>query len=388
EGDYASGEVQVRQTDVAGNQTIASDLGAVTIDTTGPALSLSLAEDTGDDSDGITSNGRINVSGLESGQAWQYQTESSGSWFDGSGSSFSLNEGDYASGEVQVRQTDAAGNEGTASNLGNVTIEPSGPVVVMFDLINGTTSSDGGERTFSTGKSYEIYILIDSNSVSLNTIASEQRWGGNLSIGSDDKVTLISNSSEGARSVLTTTANSGIRVDTFSSTVFSSNSGRYAWSRAVYASATLTTTLTTSDSSAPSASWTLRSTISALYSGRTFGGLTTTYSTTGTFTTIFSTLFATYLWSKTTTASTSWYRSTVPVFYLSSSLLAATRFSLSLSATGSSTYVKLSSTTNSSQLTSAIHSAVVTKVSAARIGYFAQLPTSIASWDGAVLTLA
>ena len=67
-------------------------------------------------------------------------------------------------------------------------------------------------------------------------------------------------------------------------------------------------------------------------------------------------------------------------------------YSIVDAATGSSTYVYLSSTTTSSQLTTSgsrlIHSAIVSIDSAARIGYFAQLPSSIASWDGAVLTLA
>lgn len=78
------------------------------LDATAAAPILALASDTGTDSaDRITSNGTVNVSGLETGASWQYSTDNGNSWTDGSGTSFTLS-GDGAK-VVAVRQTDMAG---------------------------------------------------------------------------------------------------------------------------------------------------------------------------------------------------------------------------------------------------------------------------------------
>ncbi len=146
EGDYLAGDLQVRQTNQSNKTSEIGQLGAITIDTTEPTLSLSLAEDTGEsDSDGITSNTTINVSGLESGQVWQYKTSTDGDWIDGSSSgSFELNEGDYASGAVQVRAVDAAGNTGNAVSLGAITIDTTAPTLSLsLDEDTGESDSDG-----------------------------------------------------------------------------------------------------------------------------------------------------------------------------------------------------------------------------------------------------
>lgn len=76
-----------------------------------PILSLSLANDTGEsNSDGITRDGTVNVSGLEPGATWKYSTDGGANWTAGTGTSFTLAAGTYAQGMVQVRQIDAAGN--------------------------------------------------------------------------------------------------------------------------------------------------------------------------------------------------------------------------------------------------------------------------------------
>ncbi|MBW7462506.1 hypothetical protein K0U00_51490, partial [Paenibacillus sepulcri] len=79
---------------------------------------LALAADTGSsDSDGVTSTGEINVTGLETGAAWEYSTDAGQNWHSGTGTNVVLAEGDYASRAVQVRQTDAAGNVSTVGTL-------------------------------------------------------------------------------------------------------------------------------------------------------------------------------------------------------------------------------------------------------------------------------
>ena len=71
---------------------------------TSSMLSLELEADTGyDTGDGLTSNGQINVNGLQ--YAWQYSTNGGSSWTGGTGSSFTLT-GDGAK-SVIVRQRNA-----------------------------------------------------------------------------------------------------------------------------------------------------------------------------------------------------------------------------------------------------------------------------------------
>ena len=76
-------------------------------------------------SDGITSAGGVAVSGLEEGATWEFSTDGGTTWAAGTGTSIALAAGTYAAGTVQVRQTDAAGNLGTAASLGAVTVDTS-----------------------------------------------------------------------------------------------------------------------------------------------------------------------------------------------------------------------------------------------------------------------
>ena len=59
---------------------------------------------------------------LETNATWQYSVNSGTSWTSGSGSSFTLSQGTYASGAVKGRQTDQAGNTSTAASHGSVTV--------------------------------------------------------------------------------------------------------------------------------------------------------------------------------------------------------------------------------------------------------------------------
>lgn len=67
---------------------------------------LELHADTGSRSnDGITSDSKVMVSGLEDGVTWQYSTNSGIDWVLGTGNSFSLASKKYDVGAIQVRQT-------------------------------------------------------------------------------------------------------------------------------------------------------------------------------------------------------------------------------------------------------------------------------------------
>ena len=139
-GSYNAGSIQVRQSDIAGNTSANGQLGAVSIDNNAPtAPSLALAADTGSsNSDGITNNGTVNVSGLEAGASWSYSTNGGSSWLAGTGTSFDLSSGSYGAGSIQVRQSDIAGNTSDNGQLGAITIDTSAPSFAV--LLNVTES--------------------------------------------------------------------------------------------------------------------------------------------------------------------------------------------------------------------------------------------------------
>jgi hypothetical protein len=93
------------------------------------APTLALAADTGSsNSDGITNNGTVNVTGLETGATWQYSTNGGSSWTNGTGTSFVLSSGTYSPGNILVRQSDLAGNTSANGQLGAVTIDTTKPL--------------------------------------------------------------------------------------------------------------------------------------------------------------------------------------------------------------------------------------------------------------------
>jgi len=96
------------------------------VDTIAPIPpSLSLKEDTASapgtfNSDRITKNPTINVTGLEPGARWEYTTDfnaqtKKGTWVTGTGNSFNVAPGAYKAGQVRVRQFDVAGNPSPAN---------------------------------------------------------------------------------------------------------------------------------------------------------------------------------------------------------------------------------------------------------------------------------
>ncbi|MDP3515746.1 MAG: Ig-like domain-containing protein, partial [Pseudohongiella sp.] len=154
--------VLVRQIDLAGNMSSNSSLSFM-LDTKAPdAPTVSLANDTNNGSDNITSNGTINVAGLESDAAWEYSLNGS-TWTDGSGSSFSV-KGD-AQYSLQVRQMDVAGN---VSNTGSLsftldTTAPEGPSPILS--LDTNIGSDG---------------ITSSATININHLESGATWEYNL----------------------------------------------------------------------------------------------------------------------------------------------------------------------------------------------------------------
>lgn len=104
---------------------------------------LALALDSGaSDRDGITNGGTVAVSGLQTGSKWEYSTNSGTTWATGTGSSFVLAEGEYASGTVLVRQTSAGG---TVSDVGKL----AGAVTIDTKIVNPAFEPTTGERVLT-----------------------------------------------------------------------------------------------------------------------------------------------------------------------------------------------------------------------------------------------
>ncbi|MFK0090956.1 Ig-like domain-containing protein, partial [Pseudomonas sp. NPDC090755] len=144
-GDGAK-SVVVRQTDAAGNVSAISAPFTFTLDTSALAPSLTLSADTGSsDSDKITQDGTVNVSGLEAGATWLYSTDGGSTWSAGSGTSFTLS-GDGAK-SVVVRQTDAAGNVSATSAPYTFTLDTVSPPLLTLALAVDTGSSDSDKIT-------------------------------------------------------------------------------------------------------------------------------------------------------------------------------------------------------------------------------------------------
>ncbi|WP_244106008.1 beta strand repeat-containing protein, partial [Burkholderia ambifaria] len=103
-------DVQVRQTDVAGNTSDPTSF-SFTLDTSATAPGVALTTDSGSNAtDHITNASTLNVSGVETGAVVEYSIDGGHTW----NTSFNAVEG---VNDVQVRQTDVAGNTSSATSF-------------------------------------------------------------------------------------------------------------------------------------------------------------------------------------------------------------------------------------------------------------------------------
>ncbi len=96
---------------------------------------IALADDTGIDGDGITSNGVVNVMNLPSGGTWTYSTNGGTSSTPGSGTSFDLDEGVYDADDVVATLAGVGEGEDETVELGPVTVDSTPLTVVTFGAI-------------------------------------------------------------------------------------------------------------------------------------------------------------------------------------------------------------------------------------------------------------
>ena len=129
--------VTVRQTDTAGNVGANATTLAFTIDTTVAAPTVALTTDTGtSDTDKITSNGALTVSGADGSATVEYSSNGTSGW------SATAPTPAVGSNTVYVRQTDVAGNVSAASAALSFTLDTSAAaptVALAFDTGSSIT---------------------------------------------------------------------------------------------------------------------------------------------------------------------------------------------------------------------------------------------------------
>ncbi|WP_244106983.1 beta strand repeat-containing protein, partial [Burkholderia ambifaria] len=127
--------VQVRQTDIAGNTSSATSF-SFTLDTSAAAPGIALTTDSGSGStDHVTNVGTLNVTGIETGATVQYSVDNGAHW----STSFSAVEG---VNDVQVRQTDVAGNTSDPTSF-SFTLDTSAAAPgVVLTSDSGSNSTD------------------------------------------------------------------------------------------------------------------------------------------------------------------------------------------------------------------------------------------------------
>ncbi|WP_230960913.1 beta strand repeat-containing protein, partial [Burkholderia stagnalis] len=128
-------DVQVRQTDIAGNTSDPTSF-SFTLDTFAAAPGVALTTDSGSSaSDHVTNVGTLNLSGVETGATVEYSTDGGHTW----STSFSAVEG---VNDVQVRQTDVAGNTSSATSF-SFTLDTSATAPgVALTTDSGSSASD------------------------------------------------------------------------------------------------------------------------------------------------------------------------------------------------------------------------------------------------------
>ncbi|CAB5503515.1 BspA family leucine-rich repeat surface protein, partial [Bathymodiolus thermophilus thioautotrophic gill symbiont] len=124
DGNYS---VLVVVTNTVGNTSNA--IKTFTLDTNSPTPVFKLTDTGSSDNDDITNNNTITVEKLEPGATWQYSVDGGTNFIDGTGHSFTLDEGTYAKNAIQIKQTDIAGNVSSiAENTATIIVDTTGPV--------------------------------------------------------------------------------------------------------------------------------------------------------------------------------------------------------------------------------------------------------------------
>ena len=104
----------------------------------------------------ITNAGTLTVSGLEAGAHWSYSLNAGATWTAGVGSDFAVPVGSYAANDIQVMQTDAAGNPSVSAGklTSALVVETTAPTVSSFSPSDEATGVGIAENIVLTFSEY------------------------------------------------------------------------------------------------------------------------------------------------------------------------------------------------------------------------------------------
>jgi hypothetical protein len=205
-----SGELVLKLVDTAGNQTILAS-ESYAIDQAAPTATITdivLSNDTGSSaSDLITSVAEQTITAtlstalaadellygsLDGGSSWRLISDAvdgtAVSWSSGVTLQTGVN-------SLQFKVVDLAGNQGPLTRVEYTLLATDiDTSVVLFDLVNGASSSHSG-RHFSSAVDYTIYLLVDSDSTQLTSAGSGWgSWSGGANLTASDKLVIVGDS--------------------------------------------------------------------------------------------------------------------------------------------------------------------------------------------------
>lgn len=176
--DYPPGAFQLREVDVAGNVSEPRRFSPLRIDnaTTPPILQL---DDQGaESSDLLSRSGQVTVLLTDNASSWQYSLNGGASWAPGLGTEFVLRVGNYQVNQIQVKQTDLAGNVSTAASFpAAVVVETTVPTVLS---VSPSDYSRVGLSTVSVQVTFS-----ERMTPSLLTTNTTTACSGNLQVSGD-----------------------------------------------------------------------------------------------------------------------------------------------------------------------------------------------------------
>ena len=120
-------------------EMVAVETAIANVRTTAPAAPTATVQGL---ASGVTSDGFVEVGGLEVGTTWEYSTNSGSTWAPGTGSGFQLPAGSYSAGAIRVRQTDRDANtSGAAQNPASVAVNDASSVTIVATIAAGATGT-------------------------------------------------------------------------------------------------------------------------------------------------------------------------------------------------------------------------------------------------------
>ncbi|MEX1058173.1 MAG: Ig-like domain-containing protein, partial [Natronospirillum sp.] len=94
---------------------------------------------------GISATGEVTVAGVIPGATWEYSLDGGETWIAGEGDGFILQDGNYADGDIWVRQIDPVGNVSDPSSVGALVVDTIAPAAPTIEHSDGSYSVEGVE---------------------------------------------------------------------------------------------------------------------------------------------------------------------------------------------------------------------------------------------------